>query len=1131
MKVWRRFVSFGAVLCAGLAFLLFLTAAALPAAPAQSRRPAILVLMHKAVDGPPAPDARMRHFCLPDPKLLAKFRALGFRIGVAPYASGLTMDFLKQFNVVVVLHPIIPKQFPGLADMARAKERLILDYVKAGGGLLALRAAAWQFGKDIDELNRWLKPLDVQALSEQVVDESNQVRLESGYKLSWTNNIARHPTTEGVRGLFYTTYFHMYTDSTSPVKTGPEWTVVVRGMKTAKSLRTIKGSHPPPPAPGSYASSPPLLAVRAYGAGRVAVWPINATCVWQDGYHVLWGRGLTMEGQSHGMRGDAARLLCNLVSWLAEPSRGRFGGYQPTPAGRKAAEAGFRRINWDRARLTGAHCPRCFKGLIGLKSSLSTGQAPPEEMIRAAQRAGYDFVGFAEDLDKLTQAEFERLQQTCKQHSSSKFRAYPGFTYLDESGNKWVTFSDRLHWPEKGWWSRKHPGRIGSNNPLSRGCAWPPVILVQSHRNPEKPWFQGNFKVLALYTYEADKLIDESVDVYRTLQRMRFQLAPAAVHFARSPAEVLAASRAGYQTYVRWMDEDVVAALSGHYCRYKDRYVFVRSAFVSEGPILEDCRILNFGTSDLAIPGNDRWRLHVRVRGDAGLREVQILDGDRAEPWRRFLLAGKKVFDIQIDGFHDRQRELIVRAVDARGRGAWGWTAWTSVQENQFPRCSDNINTMPRGKWWGEPKQMMNVRGIENYLCARGFRYMGLPTWAGADESLRPAVQYSPVLACRFGTILDCIIRDHYPKTAPGNPDRNDMPERAVPNEYVEGVVRHTLFTPWQDGPLPVLVEGRFTVKKAFTLRRAEVCRFGARKGADCFCAKRTNACAFAGQFGGRFSYYFGELPRYGFAAVFPHAFKGSVGFIPLQDGLIVHAFRSGPYAHLRGLLWRGERRLQPGDRLAYRYLAVTSRLDPTPDTRFITDFIDQLGLRGKTAYRVEPHIGSVTDTRYILRLRAQDYAFEGRFSHADLPLHLPTVIKGLNPRWPAAVWYPGRRTFTIAEWVVNEMNQRFAVRRRRVERDALRRFPVLPNGEGFLQVDTSGAAGRVFIGNLLVADQPNVRLEMTDWRKGKAAFVAHNPTDQPITCTVRPAPGFALLGAFRKRVTVPAGASVRVSL
>ena len=1091
---------------------------------------ACLVLIHQAVEGTPEATPRMNHFALPDPKLRARLKQSGFEVAVAPYTSGLSMEFLQQFNVVVIPHTYVPGTYSGFDEMVSEKKRLLLEYVRAGGGLLVMRVPGWQFGKDIDAANDWLKPLDIQIPGEQVVDDEYKVTLESGYKLSWTDNVSSHPATEDVKGIFYTTYHHMYSDSTSPVKAGKEWSILLRGRKTTKSLKTVKGGKPPPPSPGTFPSEPPLLAVRDYGKGHVAVWPINASCVWQDGYHILWGRGLTMERESSGMRGDGARLITNLMSWLGQPSKGQFGGYVKPKKPAAKPEVGFIKINWDKRRIKGAMMPRCFVGLIGAKSSLSSGTGTPEQFIQSAKEAGYDFIGFTEDLAKLTEDEFKKLQDICKANSSEAFKAYPGYAYLDESGNSWVTFSDRLRWPEKGWLSDKYPGRIKINNPLSRGCQWPPVVLVKSNSNPERAVYQGNFKVISLYTYENGKLVDDSVGTYLRLQKMRYQLAPVAVHLVTSPDQVLKAKSNGFQTWVRWYDDHVVDALSGHIGKYQGNYVFFRSSFVSNGPIIEDNRILNFATSDLAIPTNDRFRLHIRASSQDGLDEVEVLNSDSGRPWRRFLPDGAKEFEISLDHFHDRQYVLIVRAKDKNGKTAIGWGAWTGVQENSFPRCSDNINTMPRGKWWGQPKHLQNVRGIENYLVVRNFRYCGLPTFSPLKEFSRPAVEYYPYLASRFGTILDCIIQDHYPSTASGNPDRNDIAELAVPNEFVTGRARHTLFTPWQDGPLITLVEGDFVAKKDFELKRAEVMHFNGRQRADSFCATRADGTIVAGKITMAQRSYIGELPANGFAALFHQPFRGSVGLIALQEGLKYFAFTGGKeWYHLRGQLQDDDRTVKAGEKLTYRYLGVMSKLDPPPDIRFITNILDTLGLRGKTAYRIDPSIGFVSDDRFVLKLQAQDFGFAGKITQAKLPLNLPVEIEGLNPRWHAAIWYKGRNTFVLPEWVVNDMNQRYTVRRNRAIVNELRAFPVLEEGNGIVQIDTEIGDKEIFIGNLLTSDNPNVYLTLVDTRPQKAAFVIHNPTDETVECEVRNASGFTLMGNFATKTKVNPGSSLKV--
>jgi hypothetical protein len=109
-------------------------------------------------------------------------------------------------------------------------------------------------------------------------------------------------------------------------------------------------------------------------------------------------------------------------------------------------------------------------------------------------------------------------------------------------------------------------------------------------------------------------------------------------------------------------------------------------------------------------------------------------------------------------------------------------------------------------------------------------------------------------------------------------------------------------------------------------------------------------------------------------------------------------------------------------------------------------------------------------------------------------------------------------------------VHNRFAQKQKRQATDEVIRFGSV-DGTGMLQVDTGTGDKEVFIGNLLVCDQPQVFLELDDVRPGKGRGTANNPTDQPLTVTVRPGPGFGLLGAFAKTVSIPAGGMVNVPL
>ncbi len=1096
----------------------------------RNRLPAYLVLTHDSVHNG-APDLTVSHFGAPHPKLRALLADMGYEQGLAGWTPQLTLDYLERFNLVVILHLPQPGAQPEFDPMIEEKKALLLQYVQEGGGLLVLRAPGWQFGKDIEDYNKWLAPTGIEILSESVVDEGHRYAPEFAWPLYWTGKVAPGPLTEGVEGIFYPPAlgaYRVYTDFTSPVRVSPDWQVLLSGMDSAKSVRTAKTGKEVPDTAGTYASAPPLLAVREYGKGRICVWPIASTCVWQDAYHLRWGSGLTMSGEAEGMKGSGARLLTNLFAYLAAPSKGVFGGYVP-PRVETAPESGFEPMDWDNLRVTGNYMPHNFVGLIGARTSLSTGQGKPEEFIAAAKAAGYDFIAFAEDLASLSKEEFATLQTVCKASTEGGFPAYPGYLYLDESGNSWVIFSDRLSYPEPGWFSADQPGRIHLNNPLFRAFQYPPMILVKSHLNPEKPWLQGNFKGFAVYTYENGKLVDDSLDNYLQMAQMRFIPFPAAIHLVDSPQAVTAARGQGFQSCCRWFEKRPIDAYSGSFGHYQGHYIWYRSTYVSEGPVLEDTRVLNFGTTDLALPGLERFRVHLRASSPAGLREVALRDGDAPEPWRRFLPGGAKEYEQTLDAFHDREYNLVLTATDQAGKRAVGWVNWTQVQENSYPRCSDNFNTMPRGKWFGPSADLQNCRGIEDYLVGRDFMYCGLPRWEGIDDFTRPAIGYYPVLVSRFGTIVDTLLEEHYPPDPGGfNPDRTDYAERAVPNEVLAGKVRYTWFTPWQNSTFVQWVQGDLTAKREAELGRNSLFLTNGLAGARQTVISRPEGLLRA-TFDDKNKSFTAPLPLYGYAAVFPQPFNGSLGVIALQEGLTALTMAPERYSMVR--LFREGQKVKAGERLTYEYLGLISKFNPPADDSFVTEVIDTLGLGRPPAYGFTPQRGEILGTRYVLRLRAEGYGVAGKITQVKLPLQLPVFVEGLQPNWDAAVWYQGENTLDVPEWQVDEVGQRYVERKLRPGRDQLLRFPVMADGTGMLQLDTEVGAKQLFIGNLLVSDNTRVRLTLVDTRPGQAAFVVHNPTDGEIRCRVRPGPGFSLLGEFEKAVTVPAGSSVEVRI
>ncbi|MEN6404717.1 MAG: hypothetical protein ABFD94_22425 [Armatimonadia bacterium] len=1108
--------------------------ATLTAASAADKPLSVLFLHGRVTTKAPGQDSIFsKRSYLPDEALQKRLAAEGMVWGAEEFSTQMTAEYLRQFNVIVMLDfPIIEKH-PAEEKEVRAQEQLLARYVADGGGLMLTgntEYGMWALERDFEEMNRFLQPYGAQVLHEQVGENDKALTIPAmGISaLGYTSNVVKHPVTEGVRGLLYPTD-HAWSFWTHPLQLGEGWQALVKGSPSAYSFSTALGLGGPTSQiekkPGTYKSEPPLVAIKDIEKGRMCLWPTVPSAFIIDGYHDFWGGGIIMEGTRQDKASDGAGLVVNLLRWLGKPSQETFGGYKTPSEQGQEPEPGFVEVNWDKVKLEGRPQPDCYRGLIGLHSNLSDGAGTPEEMMAAAKAAGYHFAAFTDALGKLDADELERLKAACLKASDASFQAFPGFTYEDESGNGWMVFGRQVHWPKDEWWSKTRPGALRVNNIIFRGFQFLPLIMLPGEAEP--PWLQGNFKGIAVQQYAGAKLVRDSEDVYRKLQRNGFDLFPVVANVVKSPAEVQAAATAPMQTYVRWWElEDVISAISGNIPMYKGGYVFHRTGFVSGGPIIEDFRVFNFGTADLAIPQNDRYRLHLDVSAERGLKEIALYDG--AELRRRMLLKGEKNWVGDFEGYQDRNRHYLAVITDTTGGRAISGVRDTSNQEVGMIRCTDNLNTYTSGKF--KAVNYHAVRGLENYIEQNAGSFTAFP-FLGVPDTERPAVDQQLTITGRFGYVKDDVIEHHYAPGASANWNLTDAPERAEPQTVAKGRVRTTMFTPRAEGTAVYLVEGDFDMLSDLDLPRGNVpCyRTPWLLDADTMYVSRTEGKSECYKLESRLKSRSAALDGLEYVAQIA-PLGGSRAIVPLQPGMGYDAIWNGERYYLSANVSVPEKKLAKGQPLRYRYLAVWDTVGGKPDVSFIEDVYARLGLRGKPAYQVAPEHGKVLDTRFTLRLQADGGGFAGTITKAALPMDLPVMIEGLNDRWPAGLLYRGKSDLLIPVWKFSKVANRYAVREKRTLENELRRFPVL-DGRGMLQVDTELGDRKVYIGNLLVCDQPEVFLELEDARPGKQVVMVNNPTDKDLTVTVRPGPGFDLLGAWEKKLEVKAGEVVRFGL
>jgi len=1065
----------------------------------------------------------------------------------------LTREQLRKFNAIIFYDmPSSPPRGPS----PKIAERLELfrDYVRDGGSVFV---ATYPYtGPKIVTANAFLKPLGARILWELVRDERTLYTLNPpcpALKFSWTDAFAPGPLTKGLRGLYYGVgFWEPGSPTTCPVVAEAPWQMLVRALESGASLK-VNPSASDTTGPGTIGSAPGLVAVRKYGKGRVVVWSSSLVYTLMDGYNWMLEDGIVMHGDAAGRRSDGAELIYRLLAWLAEPSleAGTMGGYvHRLPASpRREDEPGFRPFDWTRKTPIKPMYARAFKGLIGAQTALSCGRGTPEEFITAARTAGYDFIAFTEDLETLTADGWKQLVSACDKGTSATFNAIPGLFYRTAQEAPYVTFGRLLSYPQPEWLEKGlAKRRLRENNCFVRGLsAVPPIIMVSPRSNPRPLRVNAQFYGFATHTYEADKLVDESVTSYLELQREGLMLFPAAVHFVRSPDEVARAARAGMQMCIRADDvRRVVRTVQGFH-RGANNPGWCKPAYVSSGPEIQWFYAVNWGTADLTVRNGDRHRLQVLARSPAGVREVTIHDGTVL--WRRFLPGDTKTFERNIDNFHDRQHSYVMQVTDAAGAKAISWGRNTQVQECNHDMCGDNWNDMPSGKYKSD-SGVSHLRGTECSISRGG----GLWKWPMLlnQTAMRFAALKKSGIVTRFGWIVDYSLDHVY--DGPGWVGIAYDGRKVSPNPILGGWLREHYFARRPPGPHLRMLEGQVTFRKDVVLKGTPglaVCAANRHNpGRDTYDhyvyplpdGQLVTVARSGRKDWGRF--VAGTVEPGQYLAGFPLA----AGVFPLDKPLefMLNALPNGT-AYLFAGLGKSGQTVRKGTTWTWRVAGLTAT-DSQGDYPYARDYYpglerstiltelvrQRMGLTGAPGYQVKAVVGQVESTQLVLRLKASAYGFRGTISQVHLPVPLPVYVAGLCPSWSAGVWYKGRCRLLSPEWPPYDefgwgswTRHSFVVPRTRV--DEIQRIAIL-DGVGFLQVDTEDADRDVYIGNLVVCDHTDLSLAL--FRDPKRTYVdAHNPTDKPIRTTLRPGPGFDLLGRFEEAVEVAPGTTVTVDI
>ncbi len=398
--------------------------------------------------------------------------------------------------------------------------------------------------------------------------------------------------TQGVHSLWYPGGQYPTMVASYTMALSSEWDALVRGMPTAHST--------------SVASQPPLVAVRSFGKGRVAIACWDPRFCIEDGMHPAYGGYMLRKA-------DGARLLANLYDWLGAPSIREgsvFANNDPSSCDSKP------RVQLPGPDFTDAELVKRidaistqtpYKGIIGVRSDVSGGSTSVATFCQEARRDGLDFLVFTETFENMDADKWGRLVEQCRAQSSSTFIAIPGLRIAGPDSGERVVFNlPRLPTKEEadGWF------------PLLFDLGFPTDIVTHSHLNKQSPWQLKFYGGIALYTYESDKLVDNSVDRYRELTGTDYRLAPAAVDDISTTAQLEAATG----KFITYTNADSVGAIPAS----MQSMYSSGSSWVSNGPIIKQFSM--YGGQE---PGY-KLLFKIHVTSSRPLTEVTLYRGQAA---------------------------------------------------------------------------------------------------------------------------------------------------------------------------------------------------------------------------------------------------------------------------------------------------------------------------------------------------------------------------------------------------------------------------------------------------------------------------------------------------------------------
>lgn len=730
-----------------------------------------------------------------NPLTLQEMLDAGYEVGQCARGKTPKAEELQRYNIVLLVG--LPPDFS--TDLLPKLE----TFMEQGGGVLVVPSCRVEKPLEGGEFLKWLQRLGATIYFQGVVDpERRQVvdwcKWPGAPEYIWTSEIAENPITRGVKNLWYRTGVSVhYSVLSAPLTLDANWTPLLftgpgsRAVSWAESpferesilssaFQKTYGDFILPQ--GQQGGKLPLLAVRARGQGRLAVFSVNPQDLFWSPYIPAQG-GVMLHKGFKDRPSDGWALMNNLYTWLAEPSLAgnALGGAKTVleQLFRKPATAP-QSVDWKRASETGlapsipgadpilpSPSPAASDkpidtvaavpcGLAGAHTAYSSGSGTVAEWVAAAKASGLDFIIFMEDIGKMNAGKWEKLKADCAAISDDQFTAYPGMEFEHENFTRGYFFNRHWLWlVEENILTRDRQYIQTSRNipgshagPLQLWLAYEQPFPLRtlmtlgffSHQSNLTPaWAHRAFGSMSIFTRDKKGVIDDIKDtlpVFLRLQSQKLVISPMALALMSDPSEIAGVvKRGGPFVTTLGGKKNVGAAIDtgGAYC-YGGR---ASALCATTGP-----QILNWSASqtcayviprwnvarreeDFFALDNFRYRVRLAAQSAAGLKEVVVYDGDQGV-YRRFLPDGKKQFEATLDLSNGQSRHLVLVVKDQAGGIAVSPEIQTETWLNRHYLCADRCNfgtgNEGQGAWYTHPGPYTTQQGRETMLMARWAR-------------------------------------------------------------------------------------------------------------------------------------------------------------------------------------------------------------------------------------------------------------------------------------------------------------------------------------------------------------------------------------------------------------------------